>query len=147
MSKDSFQTITKTNFFRVKDEAAFRDFMDRVLVYNGKITVYDQMDHKGRNQFAFCTKGELAGFTHTTTDGKVKSVYDVDALCDELMTHVCDYDAMIIFQFGNDDNGSFAGCAKILTSTGISSLDLRGMAIEKAAEMLELPEWTTTLLD
>lgn len=147
MSKIPFQTITKTNFFRVKDEAVFRDFMERVLVSNGKITVHDQVDHKGRKQFAFCTKGELAGYSYRNPDGDVKTEHSVDKLCDELMTHVCDYDAMIIFQFGNDVNGSFAGCAKILTSTGISSLDLRGMAIEKAAEMLELPEWTTTLLD
>lgn len=147
MEQTKRHDVTKTNFFQVKDEASFREFMGRVKVLEGVITLHEQTDHKGLKQFAFCTKGKLAGYYCNKPYGVTETVNGVDALCDELMTHVADHDAMIIFQFGCDANGSVASGANILTSTGISSLDLRGMAIEKAAEMLELPEWTTTLLD
>lgn len=160
MSDMTCHNVTKTNFFRVNDEDLFRDFMSRVKTLGEKIQLHEHSDSKG-TWFAFSVKGSLLGYVLPSKDhnylelcdtgnlGRIASdvVENVDALCDELMTHVHKHDAIIIFEFGHDVNGSVAGCAKILTNTGNSFLDLRGMAIEKAAEMLELPDWTTEILD
>lgn len=139
-----YNCTTRTNYFHVKDSAAFRSFMGRVQGSVDLITLWQEQDDDGRPVFGFGTHGAISGLKNAEAD-------DDDApdesACDEficgLQEHVAEDDAVILLEAGHEKLRYVTGAATILTSDNYEHLDLAAMAEKKAAKLLVKPEWRT----
>ena len=135
---------TRTNYFHVKDPAAFRDFMGRVHGSVDFITLWQEQDDEGRPVFGFGTHGAISGLKNAEADDDDtldESAYD--EFIQGLQEHVAENDAVILLEAGHEKLRYVTGAATILTNTDHAYLDLTVAATSKAAEMLGDPKWQT----
>lgn len=135
---------TRTNYFHVKDPAAFRDFMGRVHGSVDFITLWQEQDDEGRPVFGFGTHGAISGLKNAEADDDDtldESAYD--EFIQGLQEHVAENDAVILLEAGHEKLRYVTGAATILTNTGYEHLDLAAMAVSRASELLGIPDWCT----
>lgn len=134
---------TRTNYFHVKDEQAFRDLMKHVVSWDGDIEVWDdRKDANGNQLFAFGGYASIAGYQEDMDDTDTDP--DYEEFINRLSECVADDDAAIIFEVGNEKLRYFTAYAIVVTSTGSETIDLTTEAIMKGGEMLHNPGWKTT---
>lgn len=134
----------RTNYFHVKNEEKFRELMSKVCGSENAVQLWEEKDKYGNTVFGFGVYGGIAGIRDAEED------YDEDAdessydeFLDGLQECIADDDAIIILESGNEKMRYVIGSASIITSKGYEYLDITSMATEKAAEMLENPDWKT----
>ena len=139
---------TRTNYFHVKDEAAFREFMGKVAGDEDGIDLWDdEKDDQGNTLFGFGLYGCIAGIPIPVLDengqdtGETEN--DFDAFTDGLQQHVAEDDAIIIFEAGHEKLRYVGGGAVIITAKDTKYIDLQTAACKKAAELLQNEKWTT----
>ena len=135
---------TRTNYFHVKDPAAFREFMGRVYGSVDFISLWQETDDAGKPVFGFGTHGAISGLKNAeadTDDTLDESAYD--EFIRGLQEHVAEDDAVILLEAGHEKLSYVTGSATILTSIDHAYLDLTAAATRKAAEMLGALQWQT----
>ena len=136
----NYECTVRTNYFRVKDPDAFREYMDHVSGAEDQIRVWNE--EGGR--FGFGCYGGIAGIpTEDNGSDDYDPEWDYDAFINGLREHVADNDAIIILEVGNEKLRYLCGQATIITSKEIKFLDMETLAVRSARDMLENPEYTT----
>ena len=138
----NYYPITRTNYFHVKDEQKFRDLMNKIVVCDGDLEVWDNVtDENGGKTFGFGGYCSIDGYSEDPDD------WGADADYEEFITRlsecVAEDDAVIIFEVGFEKLRYLAGFAVVVTSTDYKIIDIRDEACEEAAKMLKNPNWTT----
>ena len=119
----------RTNYFRVKDEEKFRELMSRVYGSEDEVSLFEEV-FDNQKFFGFGLYGSIAGLCNENEDEDVDDD-DYDAFIDALQRCVADDDAIIIFG------------ATIITSRSVEYVDITSVAMDKAAKMLDNPNWKT----
>ena len=133
----------RSNYFHVKDEAAFLDMMSHVYGCEDEVDLWREKDKNGNPVFGFGAYGGIAGFRELDDEDDVADDTAYDDFIDRLQQLVADGDAVIILESGNEKLRYIVGAATIITSTDCKRLDITQLAAEKAAEMLKKPSYQT----
>lgn len=134
----------RTNYFHVKDEEKFKELMSRVYGSEDAVELWESKDQEGKTVFGFGVYGGIAGVRNAEEDTD-EDVDDTayDEFIDGLQKCIAGDDAIIILESGNEKMRYIIGAATIITSTGCEHLDITSIAAQKAAEILENPDWQT----
>lgn len=136
-----YNGTVRTNYFRIKDENAFRELMERV--YPG-IHVFEKLDPCGHKLFGFGSYEAIAGVKLAAIDedpDAQESAYDEFIRC--LQECIADDDAIIMIEAGHEKLNYVAGKAEIITATDYRYADITHVAVDIATEMLANPNWET----
>lgn len=139
----NYESATRTNYFRVKDPGAFREFMSRV--YGGdEVHLWEEKNSEGAIQFGFGVYGGISGFCPPQGEEENEECdYDYDAFLNELQKHIADDDAVIIMEGGHEKLRHVTGCATIVTSKAVEFLGIKELAEKRVAKILNKPDWLT----
>lgn len=154
----NYYAKTRTNYFRVKDEETFRDIVSRIVGSEEPFTVITK-EKAGETLFGFYGD-DVVGFrvkaeqikaeesccdSDNSCTAEEDSLYEEyeDMLYDELQGVVADGDAIIITEVGSEKHRYLVGEATIITNNEIGFVSLEAMALKKARELLNNPEWDT----
>ena len=132
----------RTNYFHVKDAEEFRRFMSHVQGNEDSVNLWEETDDAGKLVFGFGVYGSIIGYVEDE-DEDYDSDNAYDAFIAGLQQHVSENDAIIIFEAGNEKKCYVVGSALVITSSATEYLDIRKLAVEKAAELLKNPTYTT----
>lgn len=139
----------RTNYFQVKNPKEFRQFMNTVCGSEDSVELWERTAEDGTLHFGFGCYGGIAGVIPVDENGKLDEDYDVsdayDAFLAGLQKHVAENDAVIIMEVGNEKLRYLSGNAAIITSTKVDFVDLEFTAMQKASEVLGLPDFSTRL--
>lgn len=135
----NFECTTRSNYFRVKDEDAFRAFMNTVA--GDDLDVWEKL-LDGQKLFGFGAHGVIYG---VASDDDEDCEEDYDAFLDGLKSHVAEDDAVIIMQAGNEGLRYVVGAATVITSKDVQFFNIDSWALDKAREMLHKDSWDTQL--
>lgn len=134
----------RTNYFKVKNEEKFTDFMKNVHGSENDIKIWTR-ESNGTKYFAFGCYGVIAGWY----DADDESFFDwddaYDIFIDGLSQLVAEDDAIIIFESGNEKLRYLTGDAMIITSKDTAYININNAATKKASDMLGNPSWETRL--
>ncbi len=136
-----FTGSTRTNYFRVKDEDAFRGIMVRALS-DDEIEVWEEQDDKGNKTFAFGLFGSITGILPKgATDGD--EGLNRDIFFKELQAVVAEDDAVLFIEAGTEDLRFVNGWVTVITSDDMRFANLATSGKILAREMLGNLCWTT----
>jgi hypothetical protein len=137
----------RTNYFHVKDPAAFKKFMKRVIACEDTVELWEETDGDGKPVFGFGCYGSIAGVRPSENASEEDYDYeeDYDEFINGLSEHIADDDAVIILESGNEKLRYLVGSATIITSTQSQYLDISTLAAEAAAQMLGNSSWKTRI--
>lgn len=140
----NYYCYVRTNYFHVKDPDAFREFMSRVYGAGDYIELWEEKDADGKLVFGFGTNGGISGLCDDVEE-ECPDTDDAsyDLFIDGLQEHLCDDDAVIIFEIGHEKLNYVVGSATVVTKEHCEHLDISDLATAKAGELLGNPEWTT----
>lgn len=134
---------TRTNYFHVTDEAAFRALIANVSA-DSPVEVYTDT-HDDLTTYGFCCNGSINGLR--VLDGEELCDEDMknDDLIDELQKLISPGDAAIITEVGAEAMHYLSASAMIITASGTEYVDLASLAITTAANMLKIKDWKTKM--
>lgn len=137
----NYYCVTRSNYFRVKDEAQFREVMDRVICDEDCLDIWE--DNSGvTKQFGFGGYASILGIVEADGD---PDDYDYDTFVEELSKCVADDDAIIILEAGHEKLRYVTGLATVITSKGAKHLDIDCVAMNCARELLNNRGWYTSV--
>lgn len=133
----------RSNYFHVKDEEKFKDLICRTYGED-TIHLFESKDEDGATTFGFGVYGSIYGVRNPDVeDGDFSDDSTYDEFIDCLQECVADNDAAIIFESGSENLRYIIGSALIVTSGGCTYLDIKDVAVERAAKILNDPNWKT----
>jgi hypothetical protein len=135
----NFECTTRSNYFRVKDEDAFRAFMNTVS--GDDLRVLEE-HRDGQTLYGFGAFGCIDG---VASDNEDSDEVDYDAFLSGLQSHVAEDDAIIIMQAGNEGLRYVVGVATVITTKDVQYINIDDWAVRKAREMLHSDSWETQL--
>lgn len=135
----NYTATTRTNYFRVKDEDAFKAFMGPVS--GDDLRIFEKTQD-GQKFFGFGCYGVIYGIC---PEDDPDECADYDAFLDGLKSHVAEDDAIIIMQAGNEGLRYVVGDATVITSKDVQYINIDNWAVMKAREMLLNKNWKTQL--
>ena len=139
----NYESVTRSNYFHVKDEDAFSKFMDTVS--GDDMHCWSDKDEDGNTLHAFGCDGSIYGVPNGAKDN------DFDLFLSELQKHIAPEDAVILMESGHEKLRYVTGFATVITSGGIETISIDELAISKAREMLKIlniaPKWITKETD
>lgn len=131
----NYISTMRTNYFRVKDEAVFRDFMNHIQGCEDTVEVFERASEDGTRYFGFGCYGGIFGYVDDDDDD-----LDYDIAYEKFfkMLHdiVAEDDAIILMEVGNEKLRYVTGYATIITTNDSRTIDLTNDAIELAGKML-----------
>ena len=136
----NYECAVRTNYFHVKDEFSFKEFMKKVVCSEDDLDIFESKDEKGMTMYGFGCYGGIMGIA---AEGEDEDEYSYDKFIDELRKNIEPGDAIIIFEAGHEKLCSIGMYADVITSEGYNMLNLEHMAVESAKNMLENPDWET----
>lgn len=134
----------RTNYFRVKDPGAFREFMTHVYGSEDSVDLWEEKDGNGNLLFGFGVRGGISGLRSAASDEDEdldENAYD--EFIDGLRKQVAEDDAIIILEAGKEAMRYVVGQATIITSKGTEYLNIARLAQARAAAMLGNSDWHT----
>ena len=132
----------RTNYFKVKNEKAFLNFMNNVV--GDDFYIFDKEDKDGNKSFGFGCYGEIYGIA-TKVGDENEVEYDYDLFLENLQEHIADNDAIIIMEAGHEKLRYVKGSVLVITSAKIMYKDTDELAIELARKALKNENYTTQL--
>lgn len=144
----NYTCAIRTNYFRVKDEDAFRNLMGRVCGDDDQVELWEETDKDGTHRFGFGCYGGITGVVSADYDPDADDDDDTNyyRFIDELQACVAEDDAIIILETGNEKLRYLVGTAEIITASDYKVCSLTEMARTTAAAMLGKPgKWTTKM--
>ena len=94
----NYESVTRSNYFHVKDEDAFSKFMDTVS--GDDMHCWSDKDEDGNTLHAFGCDGSIYGVPNGAKDN------DFDLFLSELQKHIAPEDAVILMESGHEDRKS-----------------------------------------
>lgn len=141
----TYNCAIRTNYFRVKDEDAFKKLMERV--YTGsdeEVKVFTKVCDDNDKRFAFGCLHEIAGVKNAKDDEDPESNESAyDEFISGLQDCIADGDAIIIYESGHEKLCSVEARATIITSTECKFVNLFDVVDQRAALLLNNPKWQT----
>jgi hypothetical protein len=128
---------TRTNYFKVKDEAAWQPWIER-LQATDYVDDFTKTDDDGMVWHAFGCYGSVDLFGPWSDEGD-DSEYPVD----DLQRMLPDDDACIVYHSGWEKLRFVVGSALVITSNDIKSVDIIDDGLVLAREMLGNDKFTT----
>lgn len=142
----NYRCAIRTNYFRVKDPDAFREFMSRVQGWELDPELWEKKSDDGTLRFGFGCYGDIIGYCPEGF-GPKDDDFDPDECYDlflsELTEHVADDDAILIIEGGNEKLACVVGCVTVITKDGVKGVDIRDAGINLARKMLQNDKWQT----
>lgn len=143
----NYNCTVRTNYFHVKDEKVFRDFMNMVEAED--LEIWEEKDRKGEKVFGFGGYGAIYGLSVKNNDDNSNGYddcdYDYDAFLGGLQKLVTDDDAIIITEVGHEKLRYLTGICWIVTSKKIDYVNLMSVALAKARKMLDNESYSTQM--
>ena len=121
----NYESVTRSNYFHVKDEDAFSKFMDTVS--GDDMHCWSDKDEDGNTLHAFGCDGSIYGVPNGAKDN------DFDLFLSELQKHIAPEDAVILMESGHEKLRYVTGFATVITSGGIETISIDELAISKAS--------------
>jgi hypothetical protein len=148
----------RTNYFRVTDEAAFKEFMSACVGDGDEVVELLDRRHDGTTLFGFCHDGKINGLRYKIEDGKAAIAlceeeavdfleFDVSwgLFCGSLQSVLPDGEAIIITEIGAENTNYLLACCTIITKDEVKELSFDNMELELARSMLGNPAYTTEM--
>ena len=136
----------RTNYFRVKDEDKFTEFMNNVVGDEDTVDVW-RKELGDQTYFGFGCYGQIAGVRVQSKDPNNTDPEDEEPSYDDfvygLQELVEDGDAIIIFESGNEKLRYVAGEALVITATDYRFINLNDVAVEAAGKLLGRRDYAT----
>ena len=134
----NYECATRTNYFHVKDEDAFRKFAEKICCSEDAIDVWEK-DDNGKKVFAFGGFGEIMGLNNAEDD------CSYDEFLKELQEHIAEDDAVIILESGKEKLRYITGYATVVTSSESKFANIADIAIDIAKKALNNQNWSTDI--
>lgn len=134
----NYFSVSRTNYFRVKDNAAFLQMMDSLS--GEDVVLWNETAADGTVYFAFGAYGNIDGLPTSDEEN-----YDFDLFIDTLKKHVAEDDAVILIESGYEKLRYVTGYATIITSDSVEYVSLCDLALKKAGEMLGSKKYETRM--
>ena len=141
-----FKCTTRTNYFHVKDPAAFRAFMKGVHTPDNCMEVWEKKDNNGNPVFGFGVYSFITGCCNAEIT-EVDREKPYEKFLSGLQKHVTENDAVIIMEAGHENLTFVSGMAAIVTGKSYNTIYLADLAVKYAGEMLDNPNWDTVCED
>ena len=134
----------RTNYFKVKDNEKFKEFMTHV--YAEDLEIFHKKDENGNELYGFGGYGGISGYfnnenEYEDSDEAWDNAYD--NFIDGLAKQVAEDDAILLFEVGNEKLRYVVGSVAVITSKGYEYRDIRDVGMEMARQMLNNPDYTT----
>lgn len=131
--------MTRTNYFKIKDEARFREICNN-LVAEDDIEV--EVSQLNGDQYGFI--GSYSPIDYCTAYGDdMYEDYDMTSFYKQIQEVISDGDAMIMTEVGHEKLRYLVGNCVIVTANDIKWFDLESTAIRTAQGMLDNMSWST----
>lgn len=134
----------RTNYFKVKDNEKFKEFMTHV--YAEDLEVFHKKDENGNELYGFGGYGGISGYfnnenEYEDSDEAWDNAYD--NFIDGLAKQVAEDDAILLFEVGNEKLRYVVGSVSVITSKGYEYRDITNVGVEIAKQMLNNPNYNT----
>ena len=134
----------RTNYFKVKDNEKFKEFMTHV--YAEDLEVFHKKDENGNELYGFGGYGGISGYfnnenEYEDSDEAWDNAYD--NLIDGLAKQVAENDAILLFEVGNEKLRYVVGSVVVITSKAYAYRDITDVGVEIAKQMLNNPNYNT----
>lgn len=136
--------VYRTNYFKVKDNEKFKEFMTHV--YAEDLEVFHKKDENGNELYGFGGYGGISGYfnnenEYEDSDEAWDNAYD--NFIDGLAKQVAEDDAILLFEVGNEKLRYVVGSVAVITSKGYEYRDITNVGVEIAKQMLNNPNYNT----
>lgn len=134
----------RTNYFKVKDNEKFKEFMTHV--YAEDLEIFHKKDENGNELYGFGGYGGISGYfnnenEYEDSDEAWDNAYD--NLIDGLAKQVAENDAILLFEVGNEKLRYVVGSVAVITSKGYEYRDITNVGVEIARQMLNNSNYDT----
>lgn len=134
----------RTNYFKVKDNEKFKEFMTHV--YAEDLEVFHKKDENGNELYGFGGYGGISGYfnnenEYEDSDEAWDNAYD--NFIDGLAKQVAEDDAILLFEVGNEKLRYVVGSVVVITSKAYAYRDITDVGVEIAKQMLNNPNYNT----
>lgn len=133
----NYESVTRGNYFHVKNEDAFSKFMDTVS--GDDMHCWSDKDEDGNTVYAFGCYGSIYGVPNGDENN------DFDLFLSKLQKHIAPEDAVILMESGHEKIRYVTGYATIITSCKIETISITDLGMAKAKEILKNQEYRTKL--
>lgn len=132
----------RTNYFSIKNENAFRELMQSVSAED-EVHIFEQPQSDGSKKFGFGCYGNIYGITAGSDEDDSED--DMDCFLDALQNLVCEDDAIIMTEVGNEKLRYVIGCCTVITSKEIRGVNIPDKALHLAQESLGNKHYRTQM--
>lgn len=136
--------VYRTNYFKVKDNEKFKEFMTHV--YAEDLEIFHKKDENGNELYGFGGYGGISGYfnnenEYEDSDEAWDNAYD--NFIDGLAKQVAEDDAILLFEVGNEKLRYVVGSVAVITSKEYEYRDITNVGVEIAKQMLNNPNYNT----
>ena len=136
----NYNCTIRTNYFHVKDEAAFRNVIENTSADDNIEIFDDQYDSNGNKVFGFGCYGCIHGLYDPEYED---DDCDYNAFIEELAKCVVDDEAILIFESGHEKMRYVTGSCVVVTAKETKYLTIEQIAVAEAQRILEKPDYHT----
>lgn len=133
----NYTATSRTNYFRVTDEAAYQNLFGELLSEFGIKDFSREIN--GTLQHGFGSYGSIE------YEDPESGEYDFGAFCERLQPLLPEDEAFIYMEAGNENLRYLCGYYAVVTSKDVVFRNMENEATEKARKLLGDPEWKTQL--
>jgi len=134
--------FTRTNYFSVTDEKAFRKVIEDSYCSSGDIEIFEN-NESGSIKFGFGCYGEICGVREVLEDDCDEG--DYDAFVSALQSVLAEGDAIIIREVGYEKLRYLIGRSHVITKSDSRYVHLQDRALAESQIMLNNPEYQTKM--
>ena len=128
----NYNSVVRTNYFKVKKDEEFLDFFKKISSENGKPRLWSR-ENKGKREYAFGSVGELY------YDGM--PLHDSD-FATHMQKMIPENEAVVLEEIGNEKLRYLNASAIIITSNDYAGMDFLDVLIGKAKSILQDDSFT-----
>lgn len=152
---------TRTNYFRVRDEKAFKEVMESIVAYEDSVEYWEK-EIDGETYYAFGAHDSIAGVCECAhcnsckgceneeldsneecTQCECEGEYNYEAMTKALQKVVHPEDAIIIVESGYEKLRYITGESTVITAEDVEYINIWGESISKARGMLDNKDYDT----
>lgn len=131
---------TRTSYFHVIDEAAFRSLIAEVVTSeDAEIYIWKGKDDEGKDTFAFGCHSKIRGICQAGSEPDDDNDPDYDCFIEKLQECLVDGDAVIITEVGHEKLNYLVAQAAIVGKHKWKFIDFHDVTVGAAAEVE--PNW------
>lgn len=141
----TYHSLARTNYFSVTDESAFRELMSHVKEYGAPVNIWERITPDGKKIFGFGGYENLDFYPLEENGEEADIPENLDAAFPAIQKLLAEGDAMIIMDVGHESMRFLTGYATVVTKNDVEYLSLTDLALSRAREILNNPDWDTAM--